>query len=142
MRQIYWDTMLFAYWLEDTDPYAEPVGKMLETIEKRGDRLITSAFAVGEAMAGPYKRGRTEAARLVHHFFRPPRVTVVPFSIDMTEKFASLRATLSVSSADAIHLATAATVGVDLFVTNDKKIQKLPPIDGIRFLAGLDGIVL
>jgi predicted nucleic acid-binding protein len=42
-----------------------------------------------------------------------------------------------VAPADAIHLAAAAHSGVNLFLTNDEKLQRLV-IPGIDFIAGLD----
>jgi hypothetical protein len=45
-----------------------------------------------------------------------------------------------VKSPDAIHLGTAAEAKTDLFVTNDKQLQRLT-IPGISFIAGLDGVV-
>ena len=41
-----------------------------------------------------------------------------------------------VTPADAIHLASAAAAGVDLFLTNDRALQPLL-IPGIHFIAGL-----
>ena len=52
-------------------------------------------------------------------------------------EFARLRATANVSPADAIHLACAASSGVDLFITHDKTLHKLR-VNGIQFIAGLD----
>jgi predicted nucleic acid-binding protein len=52
-----------------------------------------------------------------------------------------IRAETRVRQADGIHLATAAAAGVDLFVTNDDKLQKLV-ISGIRFFADVDGKVI
>lgn len=46
-----------------------------------------------------------------------------------------------VSQADAIHLASAAEAGVDVFFTNDSELRKLS-IPGIRFFADLDGKVI
>jgi predicted nucleic acid-binding protein len=45
-----------------------------------------------------------------------------------------------VSQADAIHLATAAVSGVDLFLTNDSLFWKLV-VPGIKFMIDLDGVV-
>jgi predicted nucleic acid-binding protein len=51
--------------------------------------------------------------------------------------YASIRATHTVSPADAIHLAAAAQAKVDLFLTNDRKlVGKVIP--GVQFVAGLD----
>ncbi|HEY7838794.1 MAG TPA: hypothetical protein VIC54_09360 [Terriglobales bacterium] len=38
---------------------------------------------------------------------------------------------------DALHLAIAATAGVNLFLTNDRRLHRLK-VPGIDFIAGLD----
>ena len=57
MSRIYWDTMLFIYWLENNPKFAKRVGAIRTRMEERGDRLITGAFTFGEVMAGPYRVG-------------------------------------------------------------------------------------
>jgi predicted nucleic acid-binding protein len=51
--------------------------------------------------------------------------------------FAQLRAQSGVKALDALHLAVAATAGVDLFLTNDRRLQKLV-VPGIQFITSLD----
>jgi predicted nucleic acid-binding protein len=62
---------------------------------------------------------------------------VVPFTIQTADHYAKIRGTLGVSPADAIHLASAAQAGTDLFLTNDKRlVAKIVP--GIQFIGALD----
>jgi uncharacterized protein len=141
MSRIYWDTMLFVYWLEDHPRYAKRVRQLLEKMRVRRDRLFTSAFTVGETLVGFYKTGSDEAAREVREIFRPPVVEVVPYTIETADHFARIRAEQKVSPVDAIHLACAAQAGIDLFLTNDiTLIGKVVP--GIQFIAGIDSNVL
>jgi predicted nucleic acid-binding protein len=60
--------------------------------------------------------------------------------MEAADRYSLIRAETRVSQADGIHLATAAAAGVDLFITNDEKLQALA-IPGIRFFADLDGKV-
>jgi len=53
------------------------------------------------------------------------------------DTFGRIRAKYRTSAADTIHLACAATAGIDLFLTNDNQLPKLH-IPGIKFIAGLD----
>jgi predicted nucleic acid-binding protein len=137
LSRIYWDTRLFVYWLEDHPDYAGRVqqihGKMLE----RGDRLCTSAFTAGEVLTGGYKRGAAAFLAEVRSFFQSPHLEVIPFTTETADRYARIRAEHRVSPADAIHLATAAQSGVDLFLTNDRALSRLV-IPGIQFIAGLD----
>jgi predicted nucleic acid-binding protein len=141
MSKIYWDTMLFVYWIEEHPHYAERVLQILEKMRARRDHLCTSTFAVGETLAGPCKIGNKEIARKVRDAFRPPFIEVIPFTLETADHYAEIRVMKGVSTADAIHLACAAQAGVDLFLTNDKDlIGKVIP--GIQFIARFDTNIL
>jgi predicted nucleic acid-binding protein len=141
MSRIYWDTMLFVYWIEDHPRYAKLIRQLVQKMEKRRDQLCTSTFAVGEALVGPRKAGSGGAATRMLSVFRSPFVEVIPFGLEAAEHYASIRANQSISAPDAIHLACAAQASVDLFLTDDRAlIGKIIP--GIQFIAGLDSDIL
>jgi predicted nucleic acid-binding protein len=141
MSRIYWDTMLFIYWLEDHPRYGARVQRIFERMQDRQDQLCTSSFAVGETLVGFHKRGATEAAARVRNFFRQSSIEVIPYNLDTSDLYADIRARIGVSSADAIHLACAASAGIDLLLTNDQSlIGKVVP--GIQFIAGLDSNII
>jgi predicted nucleic acid-binding protein len=137
MSLIYWDTMLFVYLFEDHPAHAERVQHILTKMEQRKDALCTSSFALAETLVGPYKKGARDMAARIREAFRPPFVQVLPFTSEAADQYARIRAEIGVSAADAIHLACAAQAGVDLFLTNDRRLagQIVP---GIQFIAGLD----
>ena len=137
MSRIYWDTMLFVYWLEDHPEHAPRVNQIYDKIRKRGDTLCTSVFTLAELLAGIYKRGDSEKAAHIRHVLQPPEVELLPFNADAADRYGRIRGTTRVSPADAIHLACAAQSGVDLFLTNDQRVRDLV-IDGIHFIAGMD----
>ncbi len=136
MARIFWDTMLFVYWLEDHPRYAARVHDIESGMRARNDEWCTSSLAVGEVLVGPCKRHGEEAVRRIQEFFRSSRVRVLPFTIEAASRYARIRAQLTVSPADAIHLACAAEADIDLFLTNDAYlVGKIVP--GIKFIAGL-----
>jgi predicted nucleic acid-binding protein len=137
---IYWDTMLFAYMIEDHPKFAPQVDRILSRMSKRKDVLCTSTFAFAEVLTGPIKENETDLARDVRRYFRGNNLRLLPFTADTAELFAEIRGKNSLSAADSIHLATAAQARVDMFITNDKQLQKLT-IPGISFIVGLDGTV-
>jgi predicted nucleic acid-binding protein len=141
MSRIYWDTMLFIYWLEDHPQYGGRIQQIFERMRDRQDQLCTSSFAVGETLVGFYKRGAIETAAQVRNFFRQDSVEVIPYTLETADLYANLRAQAGVSSAGAIHLACAATAGTDLFLTNDKNLVGRA-IPGIQFIAELDSNIL
>lgn len=141
MSRIYWDTMLFVYWLEDHPQYGDRVQQIFDRMRHRQDQLYTSTFTVGETLVGFHKRGAMETASRVRNFFQQEIVEVIPFTLETADLYASIRAASGISSSDAIHLACAATAGTDLFLTNDKNlIGKVIP--GIQFIAGLNSDII
>jgi predicted nucleic acid-binding protein len=141
MSRIYWDTMLFVYWLEDHAEHAPRVQEIFARMDLRQDILCTSVFTVGEVLVGPYRQGALEVAKSIREFLSPPRVELLPFTAESADLYARIRAEHRVSPADAIHLACAARAGVDLFLTNDRGLHGRV-ISGIQFVAGLDVNVL
>ena len=141
MSQVYWDSMLFIYWLEDHPRFAKQVDAIYSRMKERRDRLITGSFTFGEVLAGAYRRGRPELANQFHALLRSVVSEVVPFTVDTADHYARIRGSLNITPADAIHLASAAQARTDLFLTNDKSLAgKIIP--GIQFIAPLDTQIL
>ncbi len=142
MSRVYWDTMLFIYWLEDNPQFGKRVGAIWSRMQERQDQLITGALALGEVFAGAYKRGANkERIQEVKAALEDAVSEVIPFTAETTDIFGRIKGSLNIPSADAIHLACAASAGTDLFLTNDKHlVGKVIP--GIQFIAGLDSNIL
>jgi predicted nucleic acid-binding protein len=137
MSRIYWDTMLFVYWLEDHPQQAPKVKRIFEKMEKRRDVLCTSTFTMGELLVGPKKQGSPDVAQRIKDFLQTSVVDLLPFTRKTAEHYANIRAENRVSPVDAIHLASAAEADVNLFLTNDHRLRGLV-IPGIHFIAGMD----
>jgi predicted nucleic acid-binding protein len=134
--------MLFIYWLEENPQFAKKVDAIWSRMQERNDQLITGALALGEVFAGAYKRGATkERIQEVKAALEQSVSEVIPFTAATADVFGQLKGSLKIPSADAIHLACAASAGTDLFLTNDKNlVGKVIP--GIQFIAGLDSNIL
>jgi predicted nucleic acid-binding protein len=132
--------MMFIYLLEANPVFAGRVKLLHESMARRGDRLCTSAFTVGEVLTGPRKLKDDGGVRGIKKFFGSKEIEILPFDNDSADRYSMIRADTRASQADSIHLASAAAAGVDLFVTNDFELQKLV-IPGIRFFADVDGKV-
>jgi uncharacterized protein len=137
VSRVYWDTMLFIYWLEDHPEHARRVDAIRSRMEERHDQLITGAFTFGEVLAGAYRKGAPQVADETRRLLRNIVAEVVPFTLETADRYARIRGTPGITPADAIHLASAAEAGTDLFLTNDKSlVGKIVP--GIQFIASLD----
>jgi predicted nucleic acid-binding protein len=129
--------MLFIYWLEEHPVFAKKVDDIHHRMEERRDQLITAAFTVGEVLAGPYRKAAAERLDDVRRRLRNVVADIIPFTLETAERYARIRGTLRVSPADAIHLASAAQAGTDLFLTHDRQLLgKIVP--GIQFIATID----
>ena len=141
MSRVFWDTMLFVYWIEDHPLFGPRVREIFSSMQERHDFLCTSALAMGETLAGPYRRGTQTIIEQIEEFFASSDIEVLSFTPQAAIHFAALRAKYAIRPPDAIHLACAANAGVDLFLTNDSSlIGKVVP--GIQFITGLDTNVL
>jgi predicted nucleic acid-binding protein len=137
MSLIYWDTMLFVYLIEEHPEYRQTIERLVLRMVERGDTLCTSIFTRGETLVGVQKPGDESTAQKIRDYLQPPIVTILPFTLETTDHYARIRATNRVSPADAIHLASAAAAGVDLFLTNDQNLRRMI-VPGIQFVAGME----
>jgi predicted nucleic acid-binding protein len=140
VSKIFFDTNVFIYLFEDYEPFSSMVDATWRRMIQRRDQLVTSAMTMGELLVKPSKMGQ---ASLVEQYDRAvrARAQVLNFDASVAWRYASLRATHTLRSPDAIQLACAAHFGVDLFITNDKNLQSLN-IPGIGFIAPLERVPL
>jgi predicted nucleic acid-binding protein len=62
---------------------------------------------------------------------------LIPFDLKAAKIYAALRCDRSLRAPDAMQLACAASVGVDLFITNDARLHSMQ-VPGIQFIVPLD----
>jgi predicted nucleic acid-binding protein len=137
MSLIFWDTMLFAYWIERNPQYCDKVIAIRERMVERGDRLCTSAITIGELLAGVNLMEIRGAGARYRDLLRPPFVQIIDFDSDAAEHYGRIRVDRFITRPDAMQLACAAAAKVDLFITNDRKLKR-KIIPGIQFIGGID----
>jgi len=132
VSNIYWDSMLIIYLLEGNPSYSKRVQYLLQRSFERGDSLYTSFLAYGEVMAGAVNS--PEKAKKIQKTIEEIGFTYLPFDGGAVMPFSKLRAKNKLKVADSIHLASAASAGIDLFLTGDKQLMGLD-VPGIQFIA-------
>ena len=140
MSRIYWDTMLFIYLLENHPTFSPRVKNLISRSHRRGDALFTSYLALGEIMAGVEKSGKPEAAIRVREAINEMGFKYLPFEERAVAPFSNLRAHSKLKAPDAIHLACAASAGIDLYLTGDGQLLKLD-VPGIQFIADFNSSI-
>jgi predicted nucleic acid-binding protein len=124
--------MLLIYLLEGNPAYSERVQHLLQRSFERGDSLHTSFLAFGEVLAGAVDS--FEKTEMIRRTMEEMGFSYLPFDAGAVKPFSWLRAKKKLKAADAIHLASAASAGIDLFLTGDKQLMGLD-IPGIQFIA-------
>ena len=136
MSLIFWDTNLFIYLVEEHLLFSPQVQAIRARMLARRDNLCTSALTVGEALVGPTVKDDHHMIREYKSILRPPLVKIIPFEAECGEIYARIRTDRTISRTDAMQLACAARAGVDLFITNDRRLGG-KHVPGIQFIAGI-----
>jgi predicted nucleic acid-binding protein len=140
MSRIFWDSNLFIYFLEGSDERSLATKQLRRNMLDRGDQLLTSTLTLGEILVKPLQRGDASRCQRYEQVLNSTAL-LLPFDVRAGRRYASLRSTTSIKAPDAIQLACAGEAGVDLFVTNDRRLQG-KQVDGIQFIVALDQVPL
>jgi predicted nucleic acid-binding protein len=138
MSRIFWDSNLFIYLFEDNPEFSPVVADLRQKMLVRGDHLLTSMLTLGEILVKPSTRGDLAACQLYENVLGKTAL-LLPFDLKAARRYAAIRCIPKVKGPDAIQLACAAEAGVDLFVTNDRRLQG-KQVEGIQFIVALDQV--
>jgi uncharacterized protein len=138
MSRIFWDTNLFIYFLEGNNQLSVDTRRLRKNMLARGDHLLTSALTLGEVLVKPLERG-DKALGGQYEKAITTTASLLPFDGKAAWKYAAIRLDRSLRAPDAVQLACAASANVDLFVTNDRRLQG-KRVDGIQFIVALEQV--
>jgi len=138
MSRVFWDTNLFIYLFEDYGTLSQAVVQLRSKMLARGDQLLTSTLTLGEILVKPTERSDSELCRKYESAILSA-ATLLPFDVKAAKIYAGLRSERSLRAPDAIQLACAANASVDLFVTNNERLQG-KHVDGIQFIVPLERV--
>ncbi len=137
MSRVFLDSNLFIYQLEDLGPRGHRANFIFERLSRRKDTILTSALSVGEVLVKPLRTGNRALETKYRDLLREPEVKVLAFDRPAGEIFARIRRDRAIKAPDAIQLATAASAGCDLFITNDDRLTAAR-VPGIQFIASME----
>jgi predicted nucleic acid-binding protein len=141
MSRVFWETVLFVYLLEGSSLHKARMKQLLRRSRDRGDSFYTSQLALGELLAGADRSGGPTAGKVIRETLDEIGFTYLPFDAGAVDTFRRLRSDEKLKLADAIHLACAASAGIDLFLTGDRRLTKLF-VPGIQFIADFNNRIL
>lgn len=133
-QQIGVDTAPFIYLWEKHPRYfrlSEELFRYLSSAETYGS---TSIITLIEACIYPQRQGRADLVKIYENaLLHSQQVQMWPVNVEIARRAVQLRADYNIHIPDALQLATAITAGATLFVTNDRRLQKINEIKVLSF---------
>ena len=136
MSKVFFDTNLFIYLLEDYGDLSKRVEAIWVNMAGRKDDLYTSTFTLAEVLVKPQGSGDIQGMSRFERMLASA-ATLISFDQKAARQYAAIRQDRSIKPPDAIQLACAASVGMDLFITNDQRLSR-KVVSGIHFITSLD----
>lgn len=128
-KKVYLDTSPFIYYLQESKTYYDTMTCIFEEFATAETEIYTSDLTIEEYCVYPYRENRPDLIDKLDAFIDLADIKVTPTSGAIAKKAAKIRADYSsFKGMDALHLATAAFVGCDLFLTNDKQLRQFSEI--------------
>jgi predicted nucleic acid-binding protein len=127
---IFLDTAPVIYYIE-AHPQFGPLMKQVVSRFKSGSlRAFSSVITLTEVLPKPIEMGREDLARkFVYFLVYGKGIDLLEISVDIAKLAGRLRGqNRFLRTLDAVQLATAINVGVDAFLTNDKKLKQIRDI--------------
>lgn len=129
-RLVYVDAAPFIYFMERNPAYDKPLDAFFSLLDQGGVRAITSTLTLAEVLVKPYRGRQWALAEKYESIFEGiSELALMPVETGIGRLAAKLRASYSLLTPDAIHLATAMVHGATFFLTNDNDFRKVDPTE-------------
>lgn len=126
------DSSPFIYYFERNPDWFSIVADLFVQAgsKSEGTMLYTSGITLAEVLVFPIRAKNTQLyERYTSFFFSAPFVRLIEVSNVVLLGAAVLRATYGLRAADAIQISSCIETGCEVFVTNDKRLQKITEIE-------------
>ena len=126
---IYIDANAIIYSVERIEPYRELLAPMWEEAGAGRFTLVSSELVVLETLIKPLRERNARLEMLFRSIFAAAEMELIPATLAVWEGAARIRAANGLKTSDALHAATALSVGCSIFITNDtdfRRVQGLP----------------
>jgi len=123
---VYVDANTIIYRVEAVQPYLQVTQPLWDALDRGTQLVVTSELSLLEVLVKPLQQSNLLLQQLFEGIlYGTPGLTCVPITRQILETAANLRATINIKAPDAIHAATALTMGCTQFVTNDPAFRRV-----------------
>ena len=126
---VYLDTNGFIYSVERVEPYRTLLEPLWQQALAGEFDVASSDITVLETLVKPLREGDEVGEMLLRSMFDAHEVSLIPATRELWEDAARIRADTGLKTPDALHAATALSIGCTLFITNDtdfRRVEGLP----------------
>ena len=124
------DTNPFIYFFEQHPRYFPLVTSLFDYLKKPEIQGITSIITLIETCVQPQRQGRTDLVTIYEQALLNARqFNTLPINAALAKRAIQLRAAYNVRVPDALQLAAALESGASLFVTNDRRLNRVAEIE-------------
>jgi predicted nucleic acid-binding protein len=119
------DTSVFVYQLLDHPQYAPLTDLILRAVEKGRPQAVTTTITLAEILTKAEQDANLQAAVDYETYLTLfPNLTLLPVDVQLAKTAARLRAQFRCKLPDALQIAAALQMQADVFITNDRDLQK------------------
>ncbi len=126
---VYLDANGFIYSVERVEPYRTLLEPLWQQARAGEFDVASSDITVLETLVKPLREGDVVVEMLLRSMFDAHEVSLIPATRELWEDAARIRADTGLKTPDALHAATALSIGCTLFITNDtdfRRVEGLP----------------
>lgn len=123
------DSAPVMYYVDKHPDYIEMLRPFFAMVDRGECSVVISVMTLLEGLVIPIRKNDEDLARKYYSLlYDIDGVKTVAISPNIAEKAAQLRAFHTVHTPDAIHIATAISLGASVFLTNDNALSSIPGI--------------
>ena len=123
--RLYLDTAPVIYVVEQVPDFSE---KILHYIQKPDTELVVSDLTWMECRVKPLTENKETLLADYDKFFSQSIIEIVELSRRVLERAAHIRSQYNIKTPDAIHLGAAIISKCDIFLTNDRRLERFKDI--------------
>lgn len=123
--RLYLDTAPVIYVVEQVPDFSQ---KIFHYIQKPDIELVVSDLTWMECRVKPLAENKETLLADYDKFFSQSLIEIVELSRSVLERAAHIRSQYNIKTPDAIHLGAAIISKCDIFLTNDRRLERLKDI--------------